>query len=117
MDDNLWHFDSELSDSNIYVYTIEIPEEQQQQQFVDLVVIQNVTELQEIPTDWRQMGEMHIASLLGAEQTTLPTTAQGFPIASGKLKISKKIEKIKNIWPKDALDLYLCHLYSRSQQF
>ena len=89
MDDNLWHFDSELSDSNIYVYTIEIPEEQQEQEFVDLVDIQNVTELQEIPTDWREMAEIHGASLPGAEQKTLPTTAQGFPAASGKLKIYK----------------------------
>ena len=59
MDDNLWHFDSELSDSNIYVYTIEIPEGEQPEQFVDLVDIQNVTEVQEIPPDWRQMGEIN----------------------------------------------------------
>ena len=89
MDDNLWQFDSEPSDSNIYVYTIEISEEEQQQEFVDLVDIQNVTELQEIPPDWQELGEIHGASLLGAEQTTLPTTAQGFPAASGKLKIYK----------------------------
>ena len=93
MDDNLWHFDSELSDSNIYVYTIEIPEGEQPEQFVDLVDIQNVTEVHKIPPDWQEMGEIHGASLLGAEQTTLRPTTQAFPAAGKTSKFPNKLIK------------------------
>ena len=91
MDDNLWIFDSELSDSNIHVYTIEIPEEEVQQPFLDLVHSQDVLEIYQNPAAPQEMRELPGAGPPGAgppgaEQTTLRPTVSGFPAAAGKHK-------------------------------
>ena len=84
MDDNLWIFDSELSDSNIHVYTIEIPEEEVQQPFLDLVHSQDVLEIYQNPAAPQEMRELPGAGPPGAEQTTLRPTVSGVPAAAGK---------------------------------
>ena len=93
MDDNLWQFDSELSDNNIYVYTIEIPGEDHQEAFMDLVDNQDVLEIYQNPAVCQEMGELSAAPQPVGEQTTLRPTTQAFPAAGKTSKFPNKLIK------------------------